>query len=162
MSYSIKLATDQDSEEVLRLYKSLVGSEYCAWTDEYPDDREISFDLSRDALFVMRDKDELVASISIDLDEEVEALSCWSKELEPGAELSRLAVNASYQNRGLAREMMVYAFDILKERGYKSVHLLVAKDNIKALNSYNKLGYNNVGETVMFGHEYWCYEKALV
>lgn len=49
----------------------------------------------------------------------------------------------------------------LKKRGYKAVHLLVAKDNVKALRSYDKLNFENVGECELWGHMYWCYEKAL-
>ena len=49
----------------------------------------------------------------------------------------------------------------LKNRGYKAVHLLVAKDNVKALRSYDKLNFKNVGECELWGHMYWCYEKEL-
>lgn len=49
----------------------------------------------------------------------------------------------------------------LKNRGYQAVHLLVAKDNVKALRSYDKLNFENVGECELWGHMYWCYEKAL-
>ena len=40
-------------------------------------------------------------------------------------------------------------------------HMLVAKDNVKALRSYQKLTFVKVGEYVLQGHDYWCYEKKL-
>ena len=49
----------------------------------------------------------------------------------------------------------------LKNRGYQAVHLLVAKDNVKALRSYDKLNFESVGECELWGHMYWCYEKEL-
>ena len=49
----------------------------------------------------------------------------------------------------------------LKNRGYQAVHLLVAKDNVTALRSYDKLNFESVGECELWGHMYWCYEKEL-
>ena len=143
-------AKREEAEEILQLYQSLIGTEYCVWTESYPTEREVEFDLSRNALFCLYEKmpepDEreqrarlsegqtvgplpvtrgrLIGTISIDDDPEVEALSCWSQ-------------------------------------GYKAAHILVAKDNVKALRSYEKLHFTTAGECELFGHSYWCYEKEL-
>ena len=111
-------AKREEAEEILQLYQSLIGTEYCVWTESYPTEREVEFDLSRNALFCLYEKmpepDEreqrarlsegqtvgplpvtrgrLIGTISIDDDPEVEALSCWSEDLTPVAELSRLGV----------------------------------------------------------------------
>ena len=78
-------AKDSDKEEILALYHSLVGTEYCAWTQEYPGEKEFAYDMGRDALFCLKnDKGEIVGTITIDQDPEVEALSCWSKDLAYG------------------------------------------------------------------------------
>ena len=97
-------ARREEAEEILQLYRSLIGTEYCVWTENYPTEREVEFDLSRDALFCLREKPSgrLIGTISIDDDPEVEALSCWSEDLTPVAELSRLGVAVEYQNRGIA------------------------------------------------------------
>ena len=39
--------------------------------------------------------------------------------------------------------------------------MLVAKDNVKALRSYERLAFEKVGEYVLQGHDYWCFEKRL-
>lgn len=185
-------AKREEAEEIRQLYRSLIGTEYCVWTENYPTEREVEFDLSRDALFCLREttteadrreqerqgtgmsegkttepellpeaRDRLIGVISIDDDPEVKALSCWSAELTPVAELSRLGVAAEYQNRGIARILLQEAMAELKELGYKAVHILVAKDNVKALRSYEKLQFTTVGDCELFGHSYWCYEKEL-
>lgn len=156
-------AKRDEAEEILQLYRSLIGTEYCVWTENYPTEREVEFDLSRDALFVLREKSSgrLMGAISIDDDPEVEALSCWSEDLTPVAELSRLGVSAEYQNRGIARILLQEAMAELKAQGYRAVHILVAKDNVKALRSYEKLHFTTAGECDLFGHSYWCYEKEL-
>lgn len=179
-------ATWEDAEEILQLYRSLIGTEYCVWTENYPTEREVEFDLSRNALFCLREitlesdrreqewqrpgetteprpetRGRLMGVISIDDDPEVKALSCWSPELKPVAELSRLGVAPEYQNRGIARILLQEAMEELKSQGYKAVHILVAKDNVKALRSYEKLHFTTAGDCELFGHSYWCYEKEL-
>ena len=43
------------------------------------------------------------------------------------------------------RQLLKGVMEELKNRGYQAVHLLVAKDNVKALRSYDKLNFENVG-----------------
>ena len=40
----------EEADTVLKLYRSLLGTPYCVWTEEYPSEKEVEFDLSRDAL----------------------------------------------------------------------------------------------------------------
>lgn len=154
-------AMEQDADEILDLYKSLVGTEYCTWTESYPGREEIDFDLSRGALFCLREKGQIIGVISIDQDASVEALSCWSEELQPAAELSRLGVHPDYQNRGIAGELILKLMEVCREDGKKSVHFLVAKSNLKARRAYSRLQCSVVGECSLFGEEWWCYEKKL-
>lgn len=159
----ISLATESDKADIFTLYKMQIGREFCPWNDNYPTMDNIEFDLSLDSLFVMRDdENKIIAAISIDHDEEVDKLECWSSDLQPSGELSRIAVDIRYQNQGVARKMIEYAMIILKERGYKSIHMLVNKLNKKALASYNKLFFNVVGECFMYDQSFWCYEKELL
>ncbi|MDD6327869.1 MAG: GNAT family N-acetyltransferase [Eubacteriales bacterium] len=155
-------ATENDKEEILALYNSLIGTKYCAWTTEYPNMREIDFDLSRNALFCLRDNGKIVGVISIDEDEAVGGLPYWNKELEPSVELSRLGVHNDYQNQGIAGKMITYLMTTCRERGYKGVHFLVSKQNIKAQKAYAKLHFRIVGECSMFDDDFWCYEKSIV
>ncbi|MDY2590882.1 MAG: GNAT family N-acetyltransferase [Agathobacter sp.] len=161
MKYIILDATENDKEEILSLYKKQIGREFCPWNDNYPTMEEIDFDLSRASLFVMKDGGQIIAAASIDQDEQVEQLECWSSALAPGAEMSRLAVDPEYQNQGLAREMLLHGMAVMKKRGYKSIHFLVNKHNVKALNSYNHLNFDIVGECFMYEQPFLCYEKEI-
>lgn len=155
-------ASKKDKSEILALYRSLAGTEFCAWTEEYPGEIDIEGDLSRDGLFCLKDeKGEIAGVISIDQDENVERLTCWSKELQPSAELSRIGVRVENQNQGIARKLLQHAMEELRRRGKRSVHLLVCKTNKKAIRSYEKLNFEVVGECQMFGEDWWCYEKVL-
>ncbi len=161
MFENIVLASESDREQIMKLYKEQLGREFCAWTDHYPSEETIDYDLSRDALLVMKENDEVIAAISIDKDEDVERLEYWDKNLAPGGELSRLAVTHSMQGKGVARLMMQHGMKALKDRGYKSIHFLVNKYNVPALRSYAKFGFNVVGECHMFEQDFLCYEKEL-
>ena len=70
-------ATPKDKEELLSLYHAMIGGP-CEWSENYPDENTIAFDLKNEDLFVMKnDKEEIVATISIDHDDAVEALTIW-------------------------------------------------------------------------------------
>lgn len=155
-------ALEEDKAAVLALYRSLVGTEFCAWTCDYPGEEDIEGDLKREGLFCLKEDDgEIIGVISIDQDEAVENLSCWNEALKPGAELSRLGVRVENQNQGIARKLVEYGMEELRRRHMKSVHFIVCKSNEKAIRSYNRLDFNVVGECKMFGEEWWCYEKRL-
>ena len=167
-----KKQEEENKEEILKLYKIQLGREFCPWDDSYPGMKEIEFDLGRESLFVMIDgqeinadagskEDRIIAAISIDDDPQVERLDCWSHKLAPGAELSRLAVHPDFQNQKIARQMLVFGMEELARRGYKSVHFLVNKLNVKALRSYAVFGFDTVGECSLFGQPFLCYEKGL-
>ena len=161
INHEILLATESDRTSILALYHAQIGREFCPWNEEYPSDEEISFDLSRDALFVLKEGGRIKAAISLEEDEDVDSLSCWSDDLKPAGSIARVVVLPDEQNKGYGRIMLQYAMDELKRRGYRGVHFLVNKHNIKAIRSYAVFGFDVVGECQMFGQDFLCYEKAL-
>lgn len=151
----------EETGEVLELYRSLIGTEYCVWDENYPTLKEIEFDISRDSLFCMKENNKIIGVISIDDDPNVKKLKCWSNNLNPAAELSRVAVALEWQNKGIAGLLLQNAMNQLDILGFKGVRLLVAKENIKAVKAYSKFKFSVVGECDLFGHDYWCYEKKI-
>lgn len=102
MAFVFEHVKESEADKVLSLYRSLVGTPFCAWTADYPARSDVEFDLSRNALFCLRDKEtgEMAGVISIDQDPKVESLTCWTPELQPGRELSRLGVRGSVSESG--------------------------------------------------------------
>lgn len=41
MEYEIVLATEEDRDEILALYRMQLGRDYCPWDEEYPSNKEI-------------------------------------------------------------------------------------------------------------------------
>ncbi len=161
MDHVIERATEKDREELLSLYITQKGRKYCAWDEDYPSDETIDQDLEKDGLFVMRSEGSIVAAISIEEDEAVAGLDCWDDDLSPMGELARLAVLPKLQGRGIGRIMMQYAMDELKKRGCKGIHILVNKENIKAIRCYAVFGFKKAGECHMYDQDFLCYERKL-
>ena len=156
------LATAQDAQEILNLYRSVMGSEGCTWSMDYPNEENVQNDLERKSLFCIKTQTgEIIGAVSIDDDRNVETLTCWAKELSPGGELARLVVKEAYQNQGIARKLLLEGMEELRKRGYKSIHLLVSKENHRAIRSYAAFQFQNKGEVEMFSNCWWCYEKEL-
>ena len=161
MDYEIVLAKEENTAEILALYKAQIGREFCPWTDEYPSDVTIDFDLSRDALFVLKMDGRIKAAVSLEEDEDVDNLSCWDATKAPEGELARIAVDPEEQSKGLGRIMLQFGMDELKRRGFKGIHMLVNKHNKKAIRCYSVFGFDVVGECSMYDQDFLCYEKEL-
>lgn len=155
-------AAEADSEEILSLYRSMIGKKGCTWSLEYPNEDILKDDMKRQGIFCMKNSmGEIVGVISIDADEAVGGLSCWTKDLEPAAELARLGVKEQYQNQGIAKRLLKGAMEELIRRGYKGVHFLVSKTNESAIYAYRNLGFRIQGECSLYNENWWCYETEL-
>lgn len=152
-------AKEDDTDIISGLYKKAIGTMGCTWDEHYPSIEYTRGDVNRGDLYCLKNEaGEIIGAIAIDDDKEVAALECWSPN---GAELSRLVVDEKCQNRGLAGHMIKEVMNVLKHRGYEYVHFLVSKEHIKALKAYDKLAFNKVGESDLYGGLWWCYEKKL-
>ena len=159
--HEICLASPADRDKILALYKTMLYGP-AEWDDDYPNEETIVFDMSRDALFVMKnDNDEVIAAISIDKDDEVDSLSCWDKSLAPSGEFSRICVREDMQNKGIAQQMILHVFDVMRKDGKKGVHILVKTGHEAALALYGKLGLKRVGECYLYGKDFICMEVKL-
>lgn len=152
----------EEKEEVMALYRAMLGREGCAWNEAYPAEENFDYDVSHHNLFCMKSQaGEIIAVISIDDDEEVAALPNWDIRFKKAGELARLAVCVKEQNRGLARRMIQMAMQVLRERGYDAVHYLVSPTNPAALASYAKLAFSYAGEAFLYERNWLLYEQGL-
>ena len=155
-------ATAQDREALMHLYTLQKGRPFCFWTADYPAPENIEEDLAHDALFVMRDQaGRIIAAVSIERDEAVDRLPCWNPLLAPAGEIARLAVHPDVQHQGLARRIVAYVMQVLKERGFRSLHLLVNAENVPAIRAYRFFRFDEVGECEMYDQHFLCLEKDL-
>ena len=160
--FRIEPAAEKDRIELLDLYTLQKGRPFCFWPEDYPAPENTEDDLARGDLFVMRVPDgRIAAAVSIERDEEVDGLPCWNPLLAPAGEIARLTVHPAFQNRGLARRMVAYAMQVLKERGCRGIHLLVNSQNAPAVHAYRFFRFDQAGECDMYGQHFLCLEKGL-
>ncbi len=160
--FQFEPAAARDREELVRLYTLQKGREYCFWTADYPTPENVDEDLAHDALFVIRDQAGcILAAVSIERDEEVDRLPCWSTRLAPAGEIARLAVHPLRQHQGLGRRAVAGVMQVLKDRGYRSIHLLVNGKNIPAIRTYGFFRFDQVGECDLYNQHFLCLEKDL-
>lgn len=157
----IKKAKKENSEEILKLYKSLVKSSGCAWDEYYPNMQNIEEDIKRDALYMAVENNKIVGVASAFEDNELIDLNCWRKDIQNSYELARIGVLQEYQNRGVAKKIIQYIEKDLLEKNVQGIRFIVSKTNPNAIKLYNSLEYECCGETSMYGIEWFCYEKRL-
>ena len=161
MKLEIKMAKINDKEEIIKIYKSLIGFPGCTWSNEYPIIEDVEKDINKESLYIAYDDKKIIAVAAAGKDEELEHLECWSKEIKEPCDLARIGVIKEYQNRGIAKILVKYIEQDVLTRGFDGIHFLVSKTNPKALAVYDRLEYKKCGETIMYDINWYCYEKKL-
>ena len=157
----IRKAKIEEAEEILKIYKSLIGYEGCLWDEYYPNIEIVNNDIKNETLYVALIDDEIVGTAQSGIDEELFNMEFFTKEKKNPRDLSRVAVKKEYQKQGIARKIIAYIEDELRKDGVDYMYLTVGKTNIKAYNLYKSIGYETKGEMVKFDIEGYCQEKKL-
>ena len=124
----IDFANENDIDSIVRIE----GECFCgeAWSREM-----IESDFFKRSKYIVarNDYEEVIGYISmLDLDIEGEVL--------------RVAVKKQYRRKGVARQMINFLVDYLKERGYQKLYLEVKSTNAEAIALYENLGFVKFNE----------------
>jgi len=153
-------AKEDEKETILCLYRSVMNTQFCTWTDDYPSMDEINWDLSAGNLFVLTNSEAIVGAVSIVPENELNDLPFWQENTSVG-EIARICLSPAFQGKGISAVLLEMIEDELIRRGIHAVHLLVAKKNIPAYRTYLKAGFSVRGECAMFGNDFYACEKVL-
>ncbi len=157
----IRKATKSDADTVFALYRSAIGSEFSVWNEEYPGRFEIEQDLAADSLYVLTEGDAIIGAASVVPENELDDFSCWNCKDGLHKEIGRIVIAADHRGKGLAFVIVQGMVEILRQKGYRSVRLSVAKTNIPAYKTYIKAGFTPVGEAELYGGNYFLMEKKI-
>lgn len=89
------------------------------------------------------------------------AYCIWRTVLDE-AELLTIAVDANFQQQGLAKQLLAHMFHILREKNIRHVFLEVAKSNEVAICLYQHVGFEVVGERADYYRVGDLFESAYV
>ena len=153
-------ATDRQLDEILKIYEEVKGGIFCTWDRYYPAKENITEDHDAKDLFVLMNEEEIVGVISIVPQRELDDQPFWKKRTE-AAEIARVCIRNKYQGKGYAKILVSSAIEELKRRGIRCIHLSVAKKNLPAQRTYLRLGFEKVGESMMYGGSYYLMESIL-
>jgi ribosomal protein S18 acetylase RimI-like enzyme len=153
-----------EEQAIHQLYRSVVGTEFCVWDDDYPGYEQINYDLNGGNLYVLSRDGDLVGAISLIPEhemEELETLPFWAGR-GPAFSFARVVVSPSMQGNGYAAKLVRNIEKIILKKGGTCVRILAAVGNIPAIRTYEKEGYQTAGPCFLFGHNYFGMEKDLV
>lgn len=161
MDYRIEMATEEQVEEILNIYHSLIGKDGCTWDYEYPCMDDVKNDINKKSLYILLNNNEIIAVAAAGEDDELKELDCYSKEIKIPCDLARIAVKSEYQNKRIAKYLVSKIEKGVIKRGFDGIHFLVSKNNPHAKAVYDKLNYQCCGECTMYDKDWYCYEKKV-
>ncbi len=151
----LRHARADELDTVLALYKSVLGTPFCVWNDEYPSRLELDHDFETENLYVLAENGRIVGAVSVVPENELDHLDCWRVRDGSQVELARIVISLDCRGRGLAAVMLGQ----LIPRIGRTVHISAAVTNTPALKTYKKLGFDIMGEAELYGGRYYLLER---
>lgn len=145
-----KLGTLQDLDSICLLIKEAIfemeKNGIYQWDDIYPAREDFEEDIRNNNLYVVFEKDFLVAFyvISGECDEQYNNAE-WRYEADSAYILHRFCVSPKVQNRGIGKKVLQHIEQQIKDMGYKSVRLDAFIQNPFAQRLYRHNGYESRG-----------------
>ncbi|MEC7769884.1 MAG: GNAT family N-acetyltransferase [Bacteroidota bacterium] len=135
------------------------------WNEHYPSEEAFIKDIERDELFVIEENNAVQGTIVIStvMDEEYKPIQ-WLTPNGNSTYIHRLSVHPDHQGKGLAQQMMDFAENFSKEKGFVSIRLDTFSQNKRNQRFYEQRGYQKLGD-IFFPkqseHPFHCYELVL-
>ena len=164
----ITLATPENLYAIMEMYTSCVEGmldlEIDQWDEHYPNRKIIEQDLKDSCYYIGVLDNEIVAGMRIDKIQDPTYLSInWADKSNNFMVVHRLGLKTKVWNRGIGKQMMVFAEKLAKESGCSSFRLDTYSHNPKAIEFYKKLGYKQLGHIHLKPEKdiYYCFEKVF-
>lgn len=142
-----RLSILSDLPQLKRVYRDIVqdmnDKNIRIWDDIYPCEF-LEEDIRKKQLYVLTDKDEIVAAFALTKTNSGESSVEWASENSKVYYLDRLGVNKEYSNKGIGSFMLDKAKDISKSLGAEYLRLFVVDINESAIRLYLKNGFVRV------------------
>lgn len=164
---NIRLAKEEDLEEINRLYRDVVDDLLnvkhieTLWDDEYPF-YHLENDILSNCMYVLTADNKIVGAFVLELkdDPDYELLE-WTYS-EKYFYISRLAILSTEQGKGYAKNILNFIEEYAKSKNYNAIRLSVSSYNEPAIRLYEKFGFNRVkGELNWDDVIFYGYEKLI-
>lgn len=165
---AIEKITIEQLDEVFAIYKdcktALDRQGIFQWTDKYPVQSIVEADILAKELYGIVEEDKCKGLICLNEKQspQYETIE-WQYTGGKVLVIHRLAVAPDYQKQGIARQLMDFAENFAKEKGYAAIRLDAYSINTRSVTLYVNRGYNNCGQVLFEGrqHPFFCFEKLV-
>lgn len=165
----IRRGTHKDLRQLMALTRAcakfMISQGIHQWNEHYPSVTAFEKDLNRKELYVFELEKTVIGCIVISTlkDDEYLPIS-WLSETEHNIYIHRLAILPEFQGHGYAQQLMDFAEDYAKSKGFESVRLDTFSQNKRNHRFYEKRGYQRLGN-IFFPKQstdpFHCYELIL-
>lgn len=161
-------ASERQIDGIMNLCKkcsvNMIDKGIDQWDEVYPNKEVFLNDIRNDSLFIVRSNNlqEIIGCIVLNeyQDREYQDVN-WKYDGGKVAVIHRLMVHPQYEGRGIAQHLVRYVEELVKKSQYDAIRLDVFCKNPRAINFYNKLGYEVAGKVTFRKGFFWCCEKSL-
>lgn len=164
----IRRAQPNELTSIMAVYKSCVEGMLALnidqWDDTYPNSEIIKQDLEQGSYYVGCLGDEIVTGVNIDQIQDPTYLEIDWKDKSTGyLVIHRLCAKTSVWNSGVGKKMMLFAEQLAKEKKKTSIRLDTYINNPRAIDFYQRLGYERRGFIHLKADKdiYYCFEKLI-
>ena len=164
----IRKAEISDLDNIMLMYKSCVkgmlANDIAQWDKSYPNAEVIMEDLIAQSYFVSIENNIIIGGINIDQNQDKTYLAMdWQDKTNQFLVVHRLGVKEEFWKKGIGKKLMIFAENLVVEKGLKSIRLDTYSGNPKAMEFYINLGYQQLGHIYLKEgkNEYYCFEKII-
>ena len=164
----IHQAKPSDLIEILYLLKECVrdmnakGMKH--WNSSYPGVEDIGNDLSKESIFLVKDKGVCMGMVTLN-ESEPEDYKCvkWDSNNTKILYMKRMAVHPIWQEKGIAEMLVKFAEKYAKENKYNYIRLDTLSSNQSEAKLYISSKYDEVGQfhSIFQRTPFKCYEKKI-
>lgn len=155
--YEFRHAVREDADVIFALYRSLVGTPFCAWDETYPARSNLEEDLKARSIYCLCEDKKIFAVATAMHCPEHDVLP-WSTAMKNPCDLMRIGVARDHQGHGIGAYLLQKTVEASHDAGYDGMRILVCQTNLPAVKLYRNFGARYRGETVAYGLQWFCYE----
>ena len=164
----IRKANKTDLDNIMLMYtscvKGMIANDIDQWDETYPNAVIIMEDLIAQTYFVAIKNNVIIGGVNIDKDQDKTYLDInWEDTSNSFLVVHRLAVKEEFWKKKIGKKLMIFAENMVIEKGLISIRLDTYSGNPKAMEFYRRLGYRELGSINLKPNknEYYCFEKII-
>ena len=141
MSVKIRLASEEDAQQILEIYSPVVRLTHISFELDVPDVSDIAERIAQ----TMRQYPWLVCEIGDRIAGYAYAGAFRGRSAYQWTTETTVYVRESYQRRGIARALYASLLEILRQQGYRNAIGVIALPNAASIRTHEALGFQEIG-----------------